>query len=186
VYSILFALWRFNSARTVLTQRLHAQAAFMGLNYLWMALCLPLEVAIGHVLLAGVMTAIIVTVSHQAEDLYHEHQHDWVQAQICSTRDAQTSNGFSEWLWGGMQYQLEHHLFPTMPRYRYPALVPLVRKLCESHGLEYRVDGELNVVKRNFALLRAVAHAPAEDGAPPTRTETVWSGRAAAAWVGSN
>ena len=68
-------------------------------------------------------------VSHQAEELFHEHQHDWVRAQMESTRDAVTSNPFSEWLWGGMQYQLEHHLFPTMPRYRYPALVTKVEAL---------------------------------------------------------
>ena len=49
---------------------------------------------------------------------------EFVHAQFRSTRDAVCSNPFSEWLWGGMQYQLEHHLFPTMPRYRYPALVP--------------------------------------------------------------
>ena len=96
------------------------------------------------------------------------------------------SNPFSEWLWGGMQYQLEHHLFPTMPRYRYPQLVPHVRALCEEHGVEYRADGELAVVKRNFGLLRSVAQAPAAAGAPATRTDTVWSRREGAAWVGSN
>ena len=101
----------------------------LALNYLWMAACLPASVASGHILLAGVITATIVTVSHQvrslraiaaddlpvchppcchpsqAEMLHHEHQHDWVRAQIESTRDAVTSNPFSEWLWGGMQYQ---------------------------------------------------------------------------------
>ena len=125
-------------------------------------------------------------VSHQTEDLFHEHQHDWVAAQIRSTRDAVTSNPFSEWLWGGMQYQLEHHLFPTLPRYRYPKLVPLVQELCKEHGIEYRVDSEVDVVRRNFALLRDVAEAPAEEGAPPTRSETVWSKREGAAWVGDN
>ncbi len=51
-------------------------------------------------------------------------------AQYRSTRDAVCSNPFSEWLWGGMQYQLEHHLFPAMPRYKYPRLVAQVRALC--------------------------------------------------------
>jgi len=37
-------------------------------------------------------------------------QHDWVSAQFCCTRDAVTRTAFTEWLWGGMQYQLEHHL----------------------------------------------------------------------------
>ena len=84
-----------------------------------------------------------------------------------------------------MQYQLEHHLFPTMPRYRYPALVPHVRKLCDDHGLEYRVDGELGVIRRNFEMLRQVASAPADRDAAPTRAETVWSRRKGAAWVPS-
>mgnify|MGYP006093044255 CR=1 FL=1 len=73
-----------------------------------------------------------------------------------------------------------------MPRYRYPALVPHVKALCEQNDVEYRVDGELDVVRRNFALLRDVAHAPAEEGAMATRSETVWSAREGAAWVGAN
>ena len=190
VYSILFALWRFNSIKTVAAhgRRLWPQALALGVNYLWMGACLPLPVAVGHILLSGLMTATIVTVSHQAEDLLHEPSHDWVAQQIRTTRDAVTSNPFSEWLWGGMQYQLEHHLFPTMPRYRYPALVPKVRALCEAHGLEYRVDSELGVLRRNFGLLRRVAQAPPEPGAPSTRDDegTVWSRRTGAAWVGSN
>ena len=41
----------------------------------------------------------------------------------------------------------------------------LVRALCEEHGVEYRVDSELGVVRRNFAMLREVARAGAEEGA---------------------
>jgi len=186
VYSILFALWRFNSIRTVFSSNLRREGSMLALNYLWMAACLPASVASGHILLAGVITATIVTVSHQAEMLHHEHQHDWVRAQIESTRDAVTSNPFSEWLWGGMQYQLEHHLFPTMPRYRYPALVPRVRQLCEQHGMEYRVDGEAEIVARNFRLLSSVASAPPQLGAPSTRADTVWSRRRSAAWTAAS
>merc|ERR1719478_1153159 len=101
----------------------------MALNYAWMAAFLPLPVAIGHVFVAGFVSATIVTVTHQSEDLFDVKMHDWVEAQFRSTRDAKTSNFFSEWLWGGMQYQLEHHLFPTMPRYKYVALAPRLRKL---------------------------------------------------------
>ena len=62
--------------------------------------------------------------------MLEEAEDDWVKGQMLATRDATTSNSFTEWLWGGMQYQLEHHLFPTMPRYRYPALVPKIKQLC--------------------------------------------------------
>jgi len=38
--------------------------------------------------------------------LFFLFQADWVDAQFRSTRDAKMSNPFSEWRWGGMQYQL--------------------------------------------------------------------------------
>ena len=186
VYSILFALWRYNSLRVVRANRLWREALPIALNYAWLALCLPPVVAVGHVFLAGLFTATIVTVTHQTEEMFHEHQDDWVRQQIESTRDAVTSNPFSEWLWGGMQYQLEHHLFPTMPRYNYPRLVPVIKAFCEENDIEYRVDGEVEVIARNFRMLRDVARAPAEPGAPATRADTVWSRRQGAAWVGRN
>ena len=36
-----------------------------------------------------------------------------------------TSSSLSEWLWGGLQCQAEHHLIPTMQRYRYAVLAPV-------------------------------------------------------------
>lgn len=74
------------------------------------------------VLFGGMLMAFIVTSSHQSEELFVEHEPDWVRAQFLSTRDAEPGNPFSAWLWGGMQHQVEHHLFPTMPRYKYTAL----------------------------------------------------------------
>ena len=41
-------------------------------------------------------------------------KYDFCEAQFRSTRDAMCSNWFSDILWGGMQWQLEHRLFPTL------------------------------------------------------------------------
>ena len=190
-YSLLFLLWRYNSLRTLLRcgdrARQRSEGALFGLHYAWMAACLPPAVALGHALLAGLMSATIVTVSHQSEEMFDEAQHDWVDAQLRSTRSARTSNFFSEWLWGGMQYQAEHHLFPTMPRYRYRRLQPVVAAWCAEHadeGAQYRSDGEWDILVRNYRTLRDVAAAPAAPGAPPSRGDTVWSRRRGAAWVG--
>ena len=35
------------------------------------------------------------------------------------------------------QYQLEHHLFPLMPRHNLPAVQPAVRDICRRNGLRY-------------------------------------------------
>ena len=50
----------------------------------------PPAVALGHALLAGLVSATIVTVSHQSEEMFDEPQHDWVASQLRSTRDART------------------------------------------------------------------------------------------------
>jgi fatty acid desaturase len=38
---------------------------------------------------------------------------------------------------GGLNYQIEHHLFPTMPRPNLRRAQPLVRAFCRQHGLPY-------------------------------------------------
>ena len=107
-----------------------------------------------------------MTVSHQSEEMLEEAHDDWVLGQMLATRDAVTTNPFSEWLWGGMQYQLDTS--STMPRYRYPRLVPKIKQLCEEHGVEYRADGEFGIVKRNWDALKHVAAAEAVVGAGDT------------------
>merc|ERR1711990_1062755 len=113
--------------------------------------------------LSGLITATIVTVTHQSEEIFIKdtlRKYDFCEAQFRSTRDAMCSNWFSDMLWGGMQWQLEHHLFPTMPRYRYPALSKELMKFSQERvalgeeGLEYRVTGEFDIIRDNVALLK--------------------------------
>ena len=42
-----------------------------------------------------------------------------------------------DFLLGGLNYQIEHHLFPNMPRPNLRYAQPLVRAFCERHGLAY-------------------------------------------------
>jgi fatty acid desaturase len=49
-----------------------------------------------------------------------------------------TTTWFDDWFHGGLQHHIEHHLFPRLPRHSLPKVRPLVRALCEKHGLPYR------------------------------------------------
>ena len=89
-----------------------------------------------------------------------------MRQQIESTRDAVTSNPFSEWLWGGMQYQLEHHLFPTMPRYKYKALHPILREWARRNKLDFRTSGEWEIMVQNVNQLKKLSELPAVEGNP--------------------
>uniref|UniRef100_A0A670HSK0 Fatty acid desaturase domain-containing protein n=1 Tax=Podarcis muralis TaxID=64176 RepID=A0A670HSK0_PODMU len=45
---------------------------------------------------------------------------------------------FNDWFSGHLNFQIEHHLFPTMPRHNFHKVTPLVKSLCAKHGIEYQ------------------------------------------------
>jgi fatty acid desaturase len=66
----------------------------------------------------------------QADDL------DFLRRQVLTSRNVAGSRPV-DWLLGGLNYQIEHHLFPTMPRPNLRRAQPLVRAFCHQHGLAY-------------------------------------------------
>lgn len=86
-------------------------------------------------------------------------QYDFVVHQFLSTRNAYTSNPVLNYLWGGMQFQLEHHLFPFMPKYNFAAVRPRVRAFAKQNGLDYREDGVWQILSRNFGTMKRFAEA---------------------------
>ena len=176
-FSALFALWRWDSfnvaVEAVESGRPGAkdELKILVLHYFIMLSLFPLNVFLPSVILSGLMSALIVTPTHQSEEMFESYQPQWAEAQFLSTRSAVMSNPFSEWIWGGMQYQLEHHLFPTMPRSKYPKLRPILIDFAEENGIEggYRSSGEFEILKMNWELYRDVAKADPVVGAPYSR-----------------
>ena len=91
---------------------------------------LPLSVWVPAAFMPGLVSTLIDTPVHQNEEYFEEYKSDFITAQFESTRNAVTTNTFSE-----MQYQLEHHyyLFPTVPRSKYLALCPIPMKFAENN-----------------------------------------------------
>merc|ERR1712153_224442 len=119
--------------------------------------------------LSGLLTATIVTVTHQSEELFfgeNLRKYDFIEAQFRSTRNAKCNNPISHMLWGGMQWQLEHHIFPTMPRYKYPAVSKLLKAWAAKHNLDYRLTGEFKIIADNVKLLKKMAMAEPVPGNP--------------------
>lgn len=176
-FSFLFALWRVDSLKVAIDsieqKRPNAKEEMYSLliHYAILLTVFPVNVWLPAVFLSGLISAIIVTPTHQSEELFSDYQPDWVTAQFLSTRNAVTTNPFSEWIWGGMQYQLEHHLFPSMPRNRYPQLKKRLQAFAAENNVPggYRESGEFEILKMNWDLYRRVAEADPVPGAPPTR-----------------
>jgi fatty acid desaturase len=174
VASLLYFSWRSQSLQVAVASRQWRELAFFALNYFWLYQ-LGWAVALGSIYFAGFLVAIIVTATHQSEEMIDLSSsqpsevaapggaYSFVECQFATTRDAKTSDPFTEWLWGGMQYQLEHHLFPIMPKYYYAQAAPIVEKFAKDNGLDYRVDTQIQILKRNINTLKFYAQQPPKE-----------------------
>uniref|UniRef100_A0A8B9IYP3 Cytochrome b5 heme-binding domain-containing protein n=1 Tax=Amazona collaria TaxID=241587 RepID=A0A8B9IYP3_9PSIT len=75
--------------------------------------------------------------NHIPMDIYYDKNLDWMSTQLQATCNVEQSL-FNDWFTGHLNFQIEHHLFPTMPRHNYWKVAPLVKSLCAKHGIEYQ------------------------------------------------
>jgi fatty acid desaturase len=61
---------------------------------------------------------------------------DFLRRQVLTSRNVRGS-WLVDLVLGGLNYQIEHHLFPNMPRPNLRRAQPLVRAFCQYHGLDY-------------------------------------------------
>lgn len=81
------------------------------------------------------------------EDL--QVQEEWMIHQIQSTSNFATKNKIVTWLLGGLNFQVEHHLFPKVSHVHYPALNKIVKETCLEFNLQY------NEYQTTFQAFRA-------------------------------
>lgn len=60
----------------------------------------------------------------------------WAEHQLATTADFARGNPLLTWFVGGLNHQVEHHLFPRVGHRHYPALAAIVREVCARHGIE--------------------------------------------------
>ncbi len=81
----------------------------------------------------------------------HEASLPFLERQISTARNV-TGGWFTTLMYGGLNRQIEHHLFPAMPR---PNLAPaqrIVKLFCADHGIPYRQMGFLASYRQAFLL----------------------------------
>jgi fatty acid desaturase len=65
---------------------------------------------------------------------------DFLQRQVLMSRNIRGGR-FVDWAMGGLNLQVEHHLFPSMPSVALREAMPLVREHCATHGVTYTEAG---------------------------------------------
>jgi linoleoyl-CoA desaturase len=61
----------------------------------------------------------------------------WAVHQIETSVDFARDNRAATWLLGGLNFQIEHHLFPRICHVNYAAIAPVVEKTCQEFGVRY-------------------------------------------------
>lgn len=80
----------------------------------------------------------------------------WVEYSLLHTADVE-QRPWCDWWMGFLNYQIEHHLFPTMPQFRHPLIKDRVRALAEKHNIPYVVHTYAGALQKTFKNLSDVA-----------------------------
>lgn len=78
--------------------------------------------------------------NHKGMPIVTGHRPSFLEHQVLTSRNVYGGPIFDV-LYGGLNYQIEHHLFPNMPRNRLPACRTLVRRFCAEAGISYAEEG---------------------------------------------
>ncbi|MBL7111134.1 MAG: fatty acid desaturase [Bacteroidales bacterium] len=67
-------------------------------------------------------------------------ENNWAVHQLLTTSDFSPKNRVLSWFIGGLNYQIEHHLFPNISHVHYRRISPLVKAMADKYGLPYHVQ----------------------------------------------
>lgn len=118
---------------------------------------LPIHVAIGFLatvmLVGGAYMGIIFAPNHKGEEVVESNEPaTWLQ-QITLTRNLNPS-WISFHFFGGLDLQVEHHLFPGVSRYNYPKIHKIVKAYCVAHNIRYYEVSWLQSMKEIYVSLK--------------------------------
>jgi fatty acid desaturase (delta-4 desaturase) len=128
-------------------------AIALRLFYIYCNIIAPLQfhdplTALSHTLLMGFTSswclAVLFSLSHNFENSDRDPTESYRKTgkQVCWYKaQVETSSTYggrvAGYLTGGLNFQIEHHLFPRMSSAWYPYIAPTVRRVCEKHGVRY-------------------------------------------------
>jgi fatty acid desaturase len=80
---------------------------------------------------------------------------DFLRRQVLTSRNIRGGR-FIGAVFGGLNWQIEHHLFPSMPSRNLRRSVPIVKEFCARHGVAYCETGVVDSYVRALRYLRSV------------------------------
>jgi linoleoyl-CoA desaturase len=120
-------------------------AVFIGLPvYLGMPLWQAITGFVVMNAVSGWILAVVFQLAHAVPDAYFPQPDDkglipysWAEHQLRTTMNFSTKNKWLSWYVGGLNFQVEHHLFTKICHVHYPAISEIVKKTAAEYGVPY-------------------------------------------------
>lgn len=94
--------------------------------------------------IAGIVLTVIFQLAHTVEGTNYPLpdesgiiENNWAIHQLNTTVNFSRKNKWLSWYVGGLNFQVEHHLFPAICHVHYPAIAPIVKSTAEEFGIPY-------------------------------------------------
>jgi linoleoyl-CoA desaturase len=146
------------------------KVAFFTLAFVLPMLLHPVWAVIGVYLLAsfvnGVVLSVVFQLAHVVEEAdfpmpvakasgVEQIENEWAIHQVETTVDFARGSRIACWYLGGLNFQVEHHLFNRICHVHYPALSRVVEEVCKEHGVRYSAHPTfLGAVGSHFRWLK--------------------------------
>ena len=118
----LHGLWYSAYIKCLLPESFQARALFVLVHFTWTGV-LHVQLLLSHLMM-------------QQFNEREEAALGFVKCQLLTTRNIHSAK-WLRWFHGGLDMQIEHHLFPMLPRHQLHDIAPRVRALAEKHGVPY-------------------------------------------------
>jgi linoleoyl-CoA desaturase len=110
---------------------------------------------------AGFVLSIVFQLAHtveqtefpQANAETNKMEDQWALHQLKTTANFATRNKLISWWVGGLNFQIEHHLFPRISHVHYPAISKIIKKACKDFNFPY-----IEYPKMRLAVVSHVTH----------------------------
>lgn len=118
----------------------------------------------------GLGTSIIFQLAHVVEETEFSYvgiddaitiENEWAIHQVKTTADFSPKSKLVTFLAGGLNYQVEHHLFPRISHVHYPTISKIVKKKCEEFNLQYNISPTFfSALNSHFRLIKQMSLQP--------------------------
>lgn len=117
-------------------------------------------------LTAGLILSIVFQLAHTVEDTkfpvpqkpMNTLEDEWAVHQLKTTANFAVNNKFICWYVGGLNFQVEHHLFPRISHIHYPALNKIIKQACKEYDVTYIEYGKMSeAISSHIGFLKQMA-----------------------------